>query len=60
MSSQTMALASALAEDFTVLTYDRRGFSRSVVTEPVDDHKWGYDQWPSGGSLTTNRPSFLS
>jgi pimeloyl-ACP methyl ester carboxylesterase len=32
------ALASALAEDFTVLTYDRRGFSRSVVTESVDDH----------------------
>jgi pimeloyl-ACP methyl ester carboxylesterase len=32
------ALACALADDFTVLTYDRRGFSRSVVTESVDDH----------------------
>jgi pimeloyl-ACP methyl ester carboxylesterase len=30
-------LASALATDFTVLAYDRRGFSRSVVTGVVDD-----------------------
>lgn len=31
------SLANALADDFTVLTYDRRGFWRTVVTDPVDD-----------------------
>jgi pimeloyl-ACP methyl ester carboxylesterase len=29
-------LASRLADDFTVVTYDRRGYSRSRVSDPVD------------------------
>jgi pimeloyl-ACP methyl ester carboxylesterase len=31
--------ACALADDCTALTHDRRGYSRSVVTEPVDDDR---------------------
>ena len=31
--------AKALSGDFTVVTYDRRGFSRSPVTGPVDDDR---------------------
>jgi pimeloyl-ACP methyl ester carboxylesterase len=30
-------MADALADGFTVITYDRRGFSRSVLDGPVDD-----------------------
>ena len=30
-------LAELLAEEYTVITYDRRGFSRSPLTGPVDD-----------------------
>jgi pimeloyl-ACP methyl ester carboxylesterase len=36
-SADTLApLASRLAADFTVVTYDRRGYSRSRVSDPVD------------------------
>ena len=31
--------AKALSGDFTVVTYDRRGFSRSPATGPVDDDR---------------------
>jgi pimeloyl-ACP methyl ester carboxylesterase len=32
-------LAEALSGDFTVVTYDRRGFSRSPLAGPVDDNR---------------------
>ncbi|TDC40395.1 alpha/beta hydrolase [Micromonospora sp. 15K316] len=32
-------LADSLAKHYTVITYDRRGFSRSPVFEPTEDHR---------------------
>jgi acetyltransferase/esterase len=33
------AVADVLADTFTVVTYDRRGFSRSVIEQPVADNR---------------------